>query len=358
MKIIEHRLRAYRLPYRRAVTWSDTREDSADYLLLTLTADDGRSGMAEVTLKRTWSGSSVRTVIAAVEDLFLPLLCQDAPTDATALLAYLDAVPENSAAKALVGTAMDLLLADRSTATEAVPLSVPVSWALTRQSPALMAAEAVEMVERHGFRTLKVKGGQGMAVDAQALHAIRQAVPGVACTVDANGAYPCADAAQYVSRMADAGAVVVEDPAPLLPDASLHALLRDAPVPVLIDFPCASAWHAHALLAAGCRALNVKPGRYGLPEARRIARLARDAGAATCIGLFGESALGSLINLQIVRDEGPQVHFLPAELTFYLTLAEQLSDDAPAVRDGCMSLPPSTDLHRQLDEERLVRYAL
>ena len=42
---------------------------------------------------------------------------------------------------------------------------VDLLWIVTRQAPALMAAEAADMCRRHGLRTLKLKGGQGVDTD-------------------------------------------------------------------------------------------------------------------------------------------------------------------------------------------------
>lgn len=360
MRIAQASMHAYRLPYRRQVAWSDTAETSADYLLLRLADDEGRVGLAEVTLKRTWNGGSPRAVTAAVEDLFLPMLRQQVPTTREALLAMLDAVPENGPARCLVGTALAMLLdAANVTADDAPPIEVPLSWAVTRNPPAAMAAEAVDMVARHGFRTLKVKGGQGLETDLRAVRAIRNAVgEGVLLTVDANGAYPPEESLAYAARLADAGVAVVEDPAPLMADAVFDELMRRAPLPVLVDFPCASDWHAQALLHAGCHALSVKPGRYGVPEARRIAARAEAAGARCCIGLFGESALGTLINLQLAREGPALTSFLPAELTFYLTLQEQVLPELPTIRDGCLRLPPASTLAAGVDAAQLRRYAI
>lgn len=56
MKIVNARWQAYRLPYRRSIRWIDMVEDAADFLMLELQDDHGRTGIGEVTLKPTWSG--------------------------------------------------------------------------------------------------------------------------------------------------------------------------------------------------------------------------------------------------------------------------------------------------------------
>ena len=57
MKLERWSLHFYRLPYAREVVWANAREDSGLFALLKLEAD-GCSGIAEGTLKDTWSGVS------------------------------------------------------------------------------------------------------------------------------------------------------------------------------------------------------------------------------------------------------------------------------------------------------------
>jgi len=102
---------------------------------------------------------------------------------------------------------------------------VPVSWTVTRQSPAAMARESADMIGHHGFRTLKVKGGQGRDIDRAALNEIRSAVgPDVELMVDANRAYGEDDALDYVQELADLGVTYAEDPYPLRPNRAFAEL--------------------------------------------------------------------------------------------------------------------------------------
>jgi L-alanine-DL-glutamate epimerase-like enolase superfamily enzyme len=359
MRIVQARLQAYRIPYTRTVKWSDTVEDSADYVLLTLTDDAGRSAVAEATVKPTWTGVSVGSLMAAVQDLFLPLVLDQTFESEAQLHVPIAQVPENSAAKALVGTACSQLFARESGRWSEEPIRVPLSWAVTRAAPAAMADEARQMVQRCGFGTLKIKGGQGLQTDVAAMRAIRSEVgAGVTLTVDANSAYGIDEAPRYVNAMAEAGANVVEDPASVQADAAMRSLVTEAPVPVLVDFPCAGAWHASALLAAGCRAINIKPGRYGLPESKRIAARCAAAGARNCVGLYGESALGTLINLQLLRDLPLLTAWLPSELAFFLTLRDQVLRDELVIESGRVTLPGASALLGMIDPGKVERFAL
>jgi len=99
-------LDSYSLPYEREVRWSDVVESEAQFVSLRLEADSGHAGVAEVTVKPTWSGVSRRVLEASVQELFVPILQQVELADPTAVRARLDAIPENYAAKALVDNAL------------------------------------------------------------------------------------------------------------------------------------------------------------------------------------------------------------------------------------------------------------
>ena len=62
MKLAHWSLHFYRLPYAREVVWSNAVEDSGLFALLRLESDTGVVGIAEGTIKNTWSGVSPRSL--------------------------------------------------------------------------------------------------------------------------------------------------------------------------------------------------------------------------------------------------------------------------------------------------------
>ncbi|HEV7275846.1 MAG TPA: enolase C-terminal domain-like protein [Devosiaceae bacterium] len=346
MRIDGYELRTYRLPYKRPVRWFNSSETAGEFIALRLMADGAR-GVAELPLKPTWAGLSPRAVVALVEDLYLPALAQVDIADWFAVRTALLSFPGNHVAKMLVVNACATLGACAA----GQPIwsraggnrEVELSWCVTRQTPGEMAAEAEAMVARHGFRTLKVKGGQGLETDRAALRAIRSAVgPNLVLTVDANGAYPMTQALGYVGFLAEEGVAVAEDPAPLIPGAALTGLIAAAALPILIDSPCVTAADAREYIAAGARALSVKPGRVGFAECAAIADLAAGEGVSLCSGLYAESALGSLIALQQAGSiPSPLV---PAEQSFFLLMTSQILQESLDVKEGRLRLPSAADL--------------
>jgi L-Ala-D/L-Glu epimerase len=306
--------------------------------------------VAEGTVKSTWSGVSPGSLRAALEDIIFPAIREVDLGDAQAVARAWARIPENRLAKGLVDNACWTMRA----AAAREPLwklwggqqQVEVCWTVTRASPAAMAREAAEYCARHGFRTLKVKGGQGVDTDLEALAAIRAAVgDAVALYVDANSAYARAEALDYVLRIAAAGATVAEDPCPLAPDAQFEALQAHSPIPILIDVSCTSLRDAELYVERGARAVSLKPGRIGFSESRAIQRIFGDA-RQTALGIYAESALGTLVNLQLPAT-------LVAEQSFFLLMRAQVLKEPPAIVDGTITLPADPDLATQVDWQRV-----
>ena len=342
MQLAEWSLHTYSLRYEKPIRWSDIVEEAAPFVLLRLRDETGAVGVAEVTVKPTWCGVTARSLMAAVEDIFLPIVTAFDLNDPTAIRLAVDRVPENLAAKTLVDNACWDLYAAR-TGRSLGDLwggarRIDVSWALTRQPPRDMAAEAAAVVARHGFRTIKIKGGQGIDVDRAVMHEVRAAVGAdVRLYVDANGAYPHASAGEYARIMADFGALMVEDPCVTSPDARFRRLQEESPVPILVDFGCTSVRDAALYIENGARALSVKPGRFGLSAARTMQQLAIEANCSPIVGLMGESTAGTFAGLQFASTVDRPA--LPAELSGYLAMTEHVTTIVPKVVDGALELP-------------------
>jgi L-alanine-DL-glutamate epimerase-like enolase superfamily enzyme len=60
------------------------------------------------------------------------------------------------------------------------------------------------------------------------------------------------------------------------------------------------------------------------------------------VGIYAESALGTLVNLQLPAE-------LPAEQTFFLMMTSHVTAAVPDVRGGRIRLPDEPDLSRLVD---------
>ena len=344
MKLADWSLRFYRIPYIKTVHWANAVEHEGVFALLRLRDEQGHCGYAEGTLKATWSGVSPAMLQAAFDDILMPQLRDADLSDGQAVAEALAPIPENRLGKGMIETAACLLRA----ATHRQPFwrqergrpEVEVAWTLTRQSPAKMVTEALEQHTRHGIHSFKVKGGQGFQTDSAVLGALRDALPAhCRYVVDANSHYAPADALPYLELLAGYGIEYAEDPCPLESLSWFESLQRQSPLPILIDRACTTEQDAERYLLAGARALSTKPGRIGMGQALRIGRQAARHGAKTTVGIYAESALGTLINLQLAAVCPADLNAFPAEQTFYLGLAASPLKHDLTLQGGKIGLP-------------------
>jgi len=344
------------LAYGREVRWSDMTEAAAQFVILRIETESGAAGAAEVVVKPTWVGATAASLVATLREVFEPLVRQTGLAGPQPLRGVLDSIPGNTVAKALIDNACW----DWEASRRGRPLwrmwqgrsEVELSWAVTRQAPEVMAREAADMVEAHGFRTLKIKGGQGLHLDRASLAAVRRALgDDTRLYVDANGAYPFEEAADYVRAMAQEGVAVVEDPSPLSPDGAFEALQREAGLPLLVDFGMTTTRDARLFLERGAGMLSAKSGRFGLSDAQAMRDLAARARAGTVAGLMGESAMGTWSGLQFAATL--PAGSLPAELSWFLAMREQYVGHVPAIVDGMVALPETPSVAELVDWESM-----
>jgi o-succinylbenzoate synthase len=172
-----------------------------------------------------------------------------------------------------------------------------------------IAASAEAMLEEiHGYLEkgygrvkLKIEPGRDLAV----VRAVREALPDVPLSVDANAAYTPADTPLF-EALDELGLVMIEQPLghdDLADHARLQARLR---TDICLD---ESIRHAHDAAAAiemgACRVINIKPGRVGgLLEARRVHDVARERGVPVWIGGMLETGIGRATNVAMAALPG------------------------------------------------------
>ena len=112
--------------------------------------------------------------------------------------------------------------------------------------------------------------------------------------------------------------------------------------------------HAAQFLERGAKALSVKPGRIGITEAGKVTALARAQGANVCSGMYAESALGTLISLQLsaaLKDP-----LVTAEQSFFLIMRDHVVRGDVTVKDGRVALPATADYAGLVDWDKVKRY--
>lgn len=349
--IVEALIQIVALPYRRPVEWTTGgMEKEAQYLVVRLRDAEGRTAAAEAVCKPAWNGVSAAGLGRLFIDVGWPLL-QAGARDGAALAAGVRGVGALSAL-------LDTLCADFGYAgAEDFPVSPPIAATavVTRADPERMRAEALAALAA-GHGALKLKLGQGAAIDGALLRAARDAVgPGTVLSADANGAYAPAGLPALFESAAEAGLVFLEDPCPLPPLPESAALVEAAPVPVVADRFCESVLAARQFAGLGIVDLAAKPMRAGEATARAIAGIAAGAGGQGVVGLFGESAAGALVQLRLAATLPGPVRAV--EAGFHETLADSYLLADPGVAGGFYVPPPTPHLASLIDWAKLARLA-
>ena len=234
-----------------------------------------------------------------------------------------------------------------------------------REHPEVMTSQQLvahvgDLVERHGFETVKLKGaGAPPDDDVDATRAIRAAFPRHRLRVDPNGAWTVATSLRVANALRDCELEWLEDPTMGLD--GMAEITRRSPIATatnmcLVDF--------HELSAAvEKRAIDVMLlDVFFLGGLRATQQMAAACGAfGIDVGIHSGGAGGAELGVGVAA----MLHVactLPALRCAMDAIYHQCADDVIAggpmpYRGGALAVPTGPGLGVELDPERMARYA-
>ena len=231
-------------------------------------------------------------------------------------------------------------------ARERIPCGVSVGIAPT---PEAMLEEIRGYVEQ-GYQRVKLKIEPGR--DVEVVRRVREALPDMPLSVDANAAYRLSDAPVF-EALDELGLVMIEQPLDhdgLLEHARLQARIG---TPICLDESIRSSRDAAAAIEMGaCRVINIKQGRVGgVLEAKRVHDVGHERGVPVWIGGMLEMGVGRAVNLALASLSGVT---MPGDTSasdryFERDLTEPFLLDP----DGTMAVPKGPGIGVEPDPERL-----
>ena len=278
--------------------------------LLVVMHADGLEGYGEVTcgVVPGYSYETTDTAWVALERYILPrIVGRDVATPAQ-LLDHLAPIRGHDMAVGSVEVALWDLLAKRA----GLPLwqllggvrtEIPVGASIGIQDTPEQTVEVARAHAAEGYRRLKFKIKPG--ADVEPLRAVREALPDMPLTVDANSAYRLTDVRVF-EALDELGLDYIEQPLAyddLHDHAQLQAVLR---TPICLDESVHGPEDARKALETGAgRVINVKVGRVrGHLRARRVHDVAQSFGAPVWCGGMLELGIGRAHNLHLSTLEG------------------------------------------------------
>lgn len=215
-------------------------------------------------------------------------------------------------------------------------LSVGVNAALGPLD-ARCAARAAEALAR-GFDVGKIKVGiQSVDHEAAQLHALVEATGGrLRLRLDANRAWPEAEARRFLSAVAALPIEAIEEPLAAPTVAALAALQAQTPIAIAVDESLPHLGAAPLIAAQAVRRFIVKPARIGGYAATlAIAKEAAQAGIALVLTSVVDSAVGVTAAAHLAAAVSP-------DLVHGLGTSDWLAVDvaaAPPIAAGRLQLP-------------------
>jgi L-alanine-DL-glutamate epimerase-like enolase superfamily enzyme len=251
------------------------------------------------------------------------------PTHATACRMLFDMAAADGAARE-VGLSLSEHLGGPA------PTHLPTNQTLFRCDDDAMLGRANDYVSR-GFCDLKLRVGFGpFADDLRRLQMLRTRFGDrIQLSLDANGAWPAAEAAAHLAALAPLQLRYAEQPTP--PGDELPS----APIPIMLDESLADLPAVERLAATRTPVLaHLKLAKFGgLDRLMRAGQLLRAADIGFMVGQMNEGAVSTLAAAHAAAALGADMMELYG--------ADGLCDDpagAVLYGDGCIHLPPGPGL--------------
>ena len=215
-------------------------------------------------------------------------------------------------------------------------------------TPEEMAKKATKYVQ-DGFKTLKIKLGDGPEPDTQRMKAIREAIGySIKVRTDANQGWTAAETVRALRMMEKYQMQICEQPVPYWDVEGLKFSRDNSPTPIMADESVHSPHDALAIVrenAVDC--INIKLMKSGgLLRGVQIATVAASAGVTCMVGCMEETRLALTAGAHLVCS---QKNIVYADLDGFLELSVDPVIGGMQMRDGIVTLPNTPGLGVDID---------
>jgi L-alanine-DL-glutamate epimerase-like enolase superfamily enzyme len=215
-------------------------------------------------------------------------------------------------------------------------------------TPAEMASKATKHVAE-GFKTLKIKLGEGPEPDTQRMKAIRDAIGySTKLRTDANQGWNAAETVRALRMMEKYQMQICEQPVPYWNVEGLKFARDNSPTPIMADESVHTPHDAFAVTrenAVDC--INIKLMKAGgIMRGAQIATVAAAAGVTCMVGCMEETRVGLTAGAHLVAS---QKNIVYADLDAFFELSADPVIGGMQVKDGIVTLPQTPGLGVDID---------
>ncbi|WP_328302670.1 mandelate racemase/muconate lactonizing enzyme family protein [Actinomycetospora sp. NBC_00405] len=350
------------IPYRRPFAFASGKVTAADHVLVRITTDDGLVGHGEAPPRPYTYGETAASIVAAVRELFTPVLVGADPFARERLRADLARTVANNAARGAIDVALWDLVGQACGQPVHVLLGhaaddVRVAHMIGLGTPAEMVADAVEMSDEYGVDAFKVKVGRDLGHDLAAVRELRRELgDAVELYADANRGWDADTAIVAARRLTDFHVTMLEEPNPADDVLGRRRIVRESPIPIVGDESTITLGSvARSLLDGDSQSISVKVARTGFTDSAKIVGLCEGLGVTTMIGNQIDGMLGSVASTAL----GCGLRALarhPVEVTNHLLMTDDVLAEPPVIADGRASARQAPGLGVTIDPDKLAHY--
>ena len=363
MKITAITAIPFNVPFRHAVTFAAGHLSVNENVLIEVRTDEGLIGRAEAPSRPFFYGESQKSMVAAIEKWFGPMLQGLDPFAVERVWSAFATIEHNNTVKG----AIDIALHDVMGQALGVPChrllggwgsDARVTYVCGYGAPEAMADEAERMHATHGITAFKLKVGIDPRQDAAMLQAVRRRLPESLLYVDGNQGLRVQEALRLMHVAADMGVAWAEEPCHKDDRAGRRQLAAASPVPILGDESCRTAEEVAREIDDGAvHLVSIKTARTGFRLSRDIVAHCLAHRVRPMSGSQGDTGVGVLAGLHFcVAHKATQS--LPGELCFQLNLADDLLAEPLQVKEGRLTATDAPGLGIVIDQARLARLRL
>jgi L-alanine-DL-glutamate epimerase-like enolase superfamily enzyme len=351
----------FAVPYRRPAGFASGTVTAADNVLVRVRTDAGLVGQAEAQPRPYTYGETQASIVHTIGATLADLLVGLNPLDTEVVSERCGRIAGNQVARGAVDLAVwdlvgKVLEQPCHTLLGGYASEVPAAYMVSFGAPEEMAEDALDLHERLGVGTFKVKVGREPELDVAATRAIRDALPEADLYVDANRGWSYDDALRAGDGLIELGVRAIEEPISVDDRAGRRRLAERWTVPLVGDESCISLAHVDRALEEGAvRAVSIKTARTGFTESRRILDLCLARNVPVVVGSQYEGATGAFATIGFAAAFAATAG-RAAEVANFVDLADDLVVCPPEIRDGRATVPDAAGLGVEIDEERLRRY--
>ena len=223
------------------------------------------------------------------------------------------------------------------------------------EPPGVAAAEARKWYDA-GFRSAKIKVGNGVEADRDRVKAVRQACPEMTLRADANAGYDVDDAVRLGKLLEPFGMQLLEQPVAADDLAGMRRVRQAIGIPVMADESITDPASLIAVIREQCADIVklkvMKQG--GFLACRRMLETATSAGLRVVIGHGFGLGVNTVAEIMLASTSRAVIEGL--ECVGPLKTADDIVTRKLDLSSGQLSLPEGPGLGVELDDGKLERY--